>query len=500
MSNPTLNANLYFRIDAVSKAIKQEAIESNLRDEPYGHVFDLTSDEEENEPPRPAPQQLLSTGAVTRHVRHHNRPRTPAEELSDSEQEYDIDGADAMSVASFKGPDDSEMEAYWTDTDVAMDLDGWNLNTQESMDREAMDHLELQNEESATEAASAILRCSESANPNPPSEDHHEAEVQQEPSNADDQASLSDQTSSYGAQERPDEDAVGSDGVFWERDVDVDDPEDIRWIRFKRCPRCRSKISLGLGKSLHSFNSHEGSKACDAQVARNEAEHRNRNQRSIQDFFKKRPTHSPAAGESTATSVRNPDHPEERVVHEASGTVERPWLFDDDSDEEANDVTARRDEDGFLEPPNGSGATRDENVDGQNRNAAPAGSTTCAGSLLTFPGSIYQDYPFHLHHYENLPYHFCGVESLGSQFRIRSNDCYGLTRRNESVCLKCNNLDTGVIVNSLRDRASGQLSANVNYRYRSFAQLCSLLREKNETINNLKLNVRGIASMESILN
>jgi hypothetical protein len=40
----------------------------------------------------------------------------------------------------------------------------------------------------------------------------------------------------------------------------------------------------------------------------------------------------------------------------------------------------------------------------------------CQGLEFDFGESMYLDYPWHLHHYEELPYHFSGIEAKGTKF------------------------------------------------------------------------------------
>jgi len=215
------------------------------------------------------------------------------------------------------------------------------------------------------------------------------------------------------------ESKAGPDGVFWTNTASVSSRKSkantLR--RVKRCPQCDSLILLREGASLHAFQEHVGKLNCrqSAKALRDK-----KGQKSLAAFFN-RPTTTPAIQQSTSTSENsleiNSDPPPPPSSPQQPFRSSLPPILEEDSNVESEWLSIKPDSASVL-------------------------STRCKGVEFSFGQSIFLEYPWHLHYFEELPYHFSAIESKGTQFRIRSNKCIGMPRTGESTCYACQDLKT----------------------------------------------------------
>lgn len=281
------------------------------------------------------------------------------------------------------------------------------------------------------------------------------------------------------AQTYPSEAEAGPDGVFWEqRAVPAqenagDSTRNVKqMVRVKRCDSCNAVIALGLGKGLHAFSKHYQSANC---TAIGKAKRAKAAQKSISNFFKPQPL--------APLVVSTPSR--------ANGSELEPFDLSGSPPPPSSPFIPPSSPLLLSSPPSlvESGRKSDLWTPTDITNHPIASQFRCLGLEFSFGESMYLSYPWHLHHYEQLPYHFSAIESKGTRFRIRSNNCVGMPRSGKSICYRCESLETSTEVERLRERASGMPASGTNYRYFSFEQLCTLLAAKNSQINTWKLQV-----------
>lgn len=103
-------------------------------------------------------------------------------------------------------------------------------------------------------------------------------------------------------------------------------------------------------------------------------------------------------------------------------------------------------------------------------------------------GRIYATYPWHRHSdmANALGYYLCDVSNHGTAFRIRSNDCSGFPMLDGSACPSCKKVSA--VVDRLAELAK-HVEPHTNHKYLNAEQLCALLKEKDLTIHQTRLEV-----------
>ncbi|KAJ8473666.1 hypothetical protein ONZ45_g16214 [Pleurotus djamor] len=301
-------------------------------------------------------------------------------------------------------------------------------------------------------------------------------------------------------------------GVFWTQSSDGTN----ELIRVKRCLICRKLVSLGQGKSFHAFETHQLGQKCQLAAAKQRAKSA---QKSVTSFFK------PAAKTAATRVATTRPSPPAQTSQPITSPLERINIDLIDSDDSFSQPS--RSPSPQLGPHPSAESSMAPSYSLLDSESTASGSSTltragapsltpletrqdlsqhepdlaCKGLLFEFSdNSIYLSYPWHLHHYQQLSYHFTSVEAKGTRFRIRSNNCLNLTVAGKSVCPRCEELNTSEEVSHLRERAASQPSSGTNYRFYSFQQLCELLIKKNTQINDLKLQCMNLSRKASSLN
>jgi hypothetical protein len=272
----------------------------------------------------------------------------------------------------------------------------------------------------------------------------------------------------------PSEENADKDGIFWEkRKVSAHNDKGelvslIEDVRCKRCSDCGLVIGLGQGKGLNAYNKHFRSVNC---LNTSKNKRAVASQKGISSFFKPRLPQQSIASSSTS-------------ITDGSSTL--PLLsqllcssFVDLSEEPLSQ----------LSNPSPTPRSDSESWTTVDQTMAIFSQFTCMGIEFSFTDSIYLKYPWHLHHFEHLPYHFSAIEEKGTKFRIRSNSCFGMAKSGKTACFRCESLTTSSEIERLQERAKLMPASGTNYRYYSFDQLCTLLAEKNRQINSWKLQV-----------
>ncbi|KAJ8456665.1 hypothetical protein ONZ45_g18629 [Pleurotus djamor] len=273
------------------------------------------------------------------------------------------------------------------------------------------------------------------------------------------------------------EEDAGVDGIFWTMIPKTRNSKQPSLQRVKRCDRCQSLISLGDGSGLHAFHAHQAGQSCTKSAINIRATSA---QKSVASYFKPSnqqqlsnspaPLVSPISGSRSGSLSASPARSRSLSTDESTdmGSSSRPFelLSDDESGPSA----------GIL-----------DTSERWTPLATTTSTTTCPGIPFEFTDSIYLQYPWQLHHFEQLSYHFTAIEAKGTKFRIRSNECLGVPSLRKPFCSNCDSLRTSPEIERLRERAASQLPVTTNYRYYSFEQFCNLARSKNEQLNKLKL-------------
>lgn len=261
------------------------------------------------------------------------------------------------------------------------------------------------------------------------------------------------------------------DGVFWEeRNVGGQ----IQRVRVKRCADCHQMISLGLGTSIHSFIEHQGSRSCrNAAALITREEQSRRSQPKLTDFWQ---SAQQRQARSSAVAADSPI---------TGGTIEEANTSDE-ANSWGEEVASVEDLEEQVEGETDGAAPT---VSG-NKNAIPGTTPQCSGIPISFTNSIYCDYPFHLHHYEDMRYFISKVENKGQDFWIQSHKCLRFPQLGDTACTMCKHLDISNALDRIQKRSIGTIDPHVNYRYRTFPQMAKALQEKTRTLNKLKLEVR----------
>lgn len=112
----------------------------------------------------------------------------------------------------------------------------------------------------------------------------------------------------------------------------------------------------------------------------------------------------------------------------------------------------------------------------------------CAGVQLNWPGNAYHSYPLQLHASDGLPYDVEFITPNGMIY-VQSKKCHRMPRQRGTPCTECGSLNTSAEVEHVRNRATGSLPIQTNFRYYNFNQLCEVLDKKNDDRNGQKLKV-----------
>ncbi|KAG8927131.1 hypothetical protein FRC01_007945 [Tulasnella sp. 417] len=264
------------------------------------------------------------------------------------------------------------------------------------------------------------------------------------------------------------------DGIFWEeRTVGGHQQR----VRVKRCESCRQTISLGHGTGIHSLIEHQGSRACRAAAAQILHEEQSRqSQPKLTDLWQ---SARQRQARSTATIADSPvvDDTSHEKADIASG--ERSWS--------RGQVPVGFREERVAE--DGRSPERLATGIGGNKNTV----SQCSGIPISFTNSIYRDYPFHLHHYEDMPYFISRVENKGKDFWIQSHKCLGIPRLEDTACTMCKHLDVSNTLDGIQKRSIGTINPHLNYRYRTFPQITEALQEKTRALNKSKLEALNLS-------
>lgn len=119
------------------------------------------------------------------------------------------------------------------------------------------------------------------------------------------------------------------------------------------------------------------------------------------------------------------------------------------------------------------------------------GPIECPGIELNWsPGHVYETYPWHRHQPGpgTLVYTVCHVSLDGQDFRVRSRQCTRQAGVAGDACTHC--LSLPVVIEHLAKLATHS-KPHTNHKFRTHAQLQELLKERDQTLNTIKLKVRS---------
>lgn len=199
----------------------------------------------------------------------------------------------------------------------------------------------------------------------------------------------------------PSEQEATSDGVFYisrnsTRTLESGESEIItEHIRVKRCPKCKEAIPLSQGKGLNTFDAHIGKSKCKSTMKAN----RNKeSQQSITSFLVR-----PETATSTPTLEALFVPPKDSTLESLAGS--QSHLMDLTLDESTPPISPAssmgpRDVHAHLDPDNS------DHWISTDVSLASSLGFTCSGLEFIFGESMYLQYPWHLHHFNELPYHF----------------------------------------------------------------------------------------------
>ncbi|KAG9083746.1 hypothetical protein FS749_005764 [Ceratobasidium sp. UAMH 11750] len=122
----------------------------------------------------------------------------------------------------------------------------------------------------------------------------------------------------------------------------------------------------------------------------------------------------------------------------------------------------------------------------------------CPGALVDYGVSMFSHYPWHLHDSGLLDYELSFIDPSGLFFRLSSHKCTRNSPGKGVACLACRQVVLGRQFQELmqRSRPGTSISPSTNLQFRTYSQLCDLVKDKSSKINDLKL--KDMASQRCI--
>lgn len=127
-----------------------------------------------------------------------------------------------------------------------------------------------------------------------------------------------------------------------------------------------------------------------------------------------------------------------------------------------------------------------------NTAATASAPPLCQGAQLSLSGSLWGNYPWHLHdpsHSENIPFWICSINNAGDVIHIRSRSCaVVVSQSGRQSCTPCAEQRDSRELKLIFERALTEAPVNgLNLRYYSQKQLADHLESKEEALKKYRL-------------